>query len=88
MIHTDFYRTREDGVNLYKTYSDAFMMIRQDQTGALYEEAIDIENRGYTYTETDIPIPSEELTDTEALNIIMGRENNGPDNGDDLPAED
>ena len=73
MVRTEFYRVREDGVNLYKTYSDANMMIRQDQTGTLYEEAIDIENRGYTYTETDTPIPSEEIPDEQALNIIMGR---------------
>ena len=73
MVKTEFYRVREDGVNLYKTYSDNNMMIRQDQTGTLYEEAIDIENRGYTYTETDTPVPSEEITDEEAFNIIMGR---------------
>ena len=30
--------------------------IRQDQTGVLYDKAIDIENKGYTYTETDIPV--------------------------------
>ena len=74
MLHTDFYRVREDGVNLYRSYSDKGMMIRQDQTGALYEEAIDIENRGFTYTETDIPVSSEELTDSEALDILMGRD--------------
>lgn len=59
--------------NLIRTYSDAAMMIRQDQTGAMYEEAVDIDTSGYTYTETDIPISSEELSDTDALNIIMGR---------------
>lgn len=53
MIVTDFYRTREDGVNLYRTYSDINHYIIQDQTGAKYVEAIDIENRGYTYTESD-----------------------------------
>ena len=74
MLHTDFYRVREDGVNLYRSYSDKGMMIQQDQTGALYEEAIDIENRGFTYTETDIPVSSEELTDSEALDILMGRD--------------
>lgn len=88
MIHTDFYRVREDGVNLVRTYSDSNMMIRHDQTGNLYEEAIDVENIGHTYTETDIPIPSDEVSDSIALNIIMGREINGPDNGNDLPADD
>ena len=60
MIITEFYRTRKDGVNLYRTYSDANMLIKQDQTDVLYEEAIDVENSGYTYTETETPIPQEE----------------------------
>lgn len=73
MVRTEFYRVREDGVNLYRTVSDRHMMIRQDQTGALYEEAIDVENRGYTYTETEIPI-EDDIESAEALSIIMGRE--------------
>ena len=72
MIKTEYYMTRPDGVNLYKTYSDAGFMIRQMQTGAVYDAAIDIENSGYTYTETDEPIPSEELSDAQALDILMG----------------
>lgn len=59
MIITEFYRTRKDGVNLYKTYSDSGMLIKQDQTDVLYEEAVDVENSGYTYTETEIPILQE-----------------------------
>ena len=74
MIRTDFFRTREDGVDLYRTYSDKKVMIVCDQNGNEYEEAVNVQNSGYTYTETDIPIPSEEITDTEALNIIMGRD--------------
>jgi hypothetical protein len=72
MIVTEFYREREDGINLYRTYSDAGMMIQQEQTGAVYVEAIDVENSGYIYVETDIPIEDDELTDTEALNILLG----------------
>ena len=75
MIRTEFYRTREDGVNLYKTSSDRDLMIRQDQTGALYDAAIDVEGAGYTYTETDTPI-EDEVSDHEALQIIMGRDGN------------
>ena len=45
----------EDGRLLIRTKSDHNMMVRQDQTGILYDEAIDIPNH-YTYTETDIPI--------------------------------
>lgn len=60
MLRKEFYRTREDGVNLYRTYSDENFMIKQNETGDLYDEAIDVENAPYTYTETDIPIEEEE----------------------------
>ena len=49
----------EDGRLLIKTKSDRNMKIRQDQTGILYDEAIDVPDH-YTYTETDIPIESDE----------------------------
>lgn len=42
MIVREFYRTRKDGVSLYRTYSDAGYLIRQTQTGAEYAEAIDV----------------------------------------------
>ena len=78
MIITEFYRVREDGVNLYKTYSDQGMMIHGGFPEGDYSESIDPEDSGRTYTETDIPVPSDELTDTEALNIIMGRDQDEP----------
>ena len=55
-IKTEFYRTREDGVNLYRTYSDERFYILQNETGVEYDEAIDVENAPYTYSETDKPI--------------------------------
>ena len=72
MIVTSFYRVREDGVELLRTASDQNMKIQQIETGALYEEAIDTSPIMYTYTETDIPIDEEELTDSEALAILLG----------------
>lgn len=59
---------------LIKTTSDAGMMIRQDETGILYAEAIDPVNVGRTYTETDIPVDAsdDEITDEEAIDIILG----------------
>ena len=64
MIVKEFYRTRKDGVNLYRTYSDKEVYILQNETGAEYTEAIDVEDAPYTYSETDKPIediePSEE----------------------------
>ena len=65
--------------DLVKRYSDQGYLIRNDQTGDKYEEAVDIIGL-YTYTETDeYPEGGEEdLTDTEALNIIMGRDQDEP----------
>lgn len=42
MIQREFYTQRKDGVKLYRTYSDAGMMIRQNETGAEYAEAVDV----------------------------------------------
>lgn len=53
MIIREFLETREDGVNLYRTYSDKGVMLRQIETGALYSEPIDVENAPYTYEETE-----------------------------------
>lgn len=73
MIKTEFYKTREDGVDLYRTFSDENLRIRCDQDNAVYDEAVNVQNSGYTFTETDEPIISEEISDSEALSIIMGR---------------
>lgn len=44
------------------------MMIRQNETGAEYAEAIDVEGASYTYTETETRIQAEEAAeDTDAL---------------------
>lgn len=56
MIQKEFYRTREDGVNLYCTYSDNRLMIRQIDTNELYEEAIDVEDSMHSYEETEFLI--------------------------------
>jgi hypothetical protein len=60
MVIKEFYRQREDGVNLYRNYSDAGFYIKQVETGVEYAEAIDVENAPYTYAETDKLIPVEE----------------------------
>lgn len=41
-------------------YSDAKMIIRQIETGHLYEDAVDRVPCRWTYEETDIPIPEPE----------------------------
>lgn len=60
MIVKEFYRTRKDGVNLYRTHSDANVMIQKVGTDEVYSEAIDVENSGFEYVETDMPIEDEE----------------------------
>lgn len=88
MIVREHYKTRTDGVELYKTYSDAGYLIRQAETGAEYDEAIDVDGAPYTYTETDklatddfdpeTASPEqlrERLADTEtAAKILLGEE--------------
>lgn len=59
MIVREFYETRFDGVNLYRTYSDTNHYIRQRETGVVYTDAIDVESAPYTYEETDELIPEE-----------------------------
>ena len=88
MIVREHYKTRTDGVELYRTYSDAGYLIRQVETGAEYDEAIDVDGTTYTYTETDKLVtddshiepaspaqPRERLQDTEtAAKILLGEE--------------
>lgn len=45
--------------NMYRTYSDKGYFIKQIETGNIYEEAIDLESKRFTYEETDIPIVEE-----------------------------
>jgi hypothetical protein len=53
-IITEYYKTRDDGVVLNRTYSDKSMMIERD--GVRYDEAIDPVELNRHYTETDVPI--------------------------------
>ncbi len=53
MIIKEFYREREDGIKLYRTYSDENYKIKQLETNDIFDEAIDIESSNYTYEETD-----------------------------------
>ncbi len=60
MIIKEFYIKREDGVNLYRTYSNKNFKIKQVETGIIYDEAVDIETANYTYEETNEKIEREE----------------------------
>ena len=52
MIIKEYYRTRNDSVNLYRTYSDAGFKIQKVGTDEVYDEAIDIQGSAYVYVET------------------------------------
>ena len=77
MLIREFYKTREDGVNLYRSYSDAKMMIHKIDTEEYYPEAIDVSTAPWSYEETDIPIDEKEtledrdgISDAEFRTII------------------
>lgn len=69
MIVKDYYKTRADGVKIYRYHSDRGRQIEQSGTGYLYDEAIDPESSTYTYAETG---DGEEIPAEEALKIITG----------------
>ena len=77
-----YYMTRSDGVKLFRFavpntkctdkdgnefWDSPKFKIRQDQTGTLYDEAIDVEGAPYTYTETDIPVEAELIEPEEGV---------------------
>ena len=53
-------------MNLYRTYSDSGYYILQNETGHKYAEAIDVEFKSYTYSETDELIPIKESQEEKA----------------------
>jgi hypothetical protein len=66
MVVKEFFRQRKDGVNLYKTYSDANFYIQKVNTDEIYRCAIDVENVAFEYVETDKIIEDK----SEKRNII------------------
>lgn len=60
MIQKQFYKTRQDGVNLYVTFSDEGWKIRRKDTKKrrhakeiLFCQAVDVEGANYEYEEAD-----------------------------------
>ena len=70
MIITEYYKTRDDGVVLNRTYSDKGMMIERE--GVHYDEAIDPAELNQQYTETDEPIgdSTDEATEADYQNAL------------------
>lgn len=73
MIVKEFYLTREDGVTLYRNYSDEGFYIIQNETGIEYSEAIDVENAAFTYSETDRLIEVEDEATEDDYIEALGR---------------
>jgi hypothetical protein len=71
MIIKEEFKTRADGVKLFRTYSDEGKQIIQNETGIIYSEAIDVEDAPYTYSESDEFV---ELSAEQILDIILGGE--------------
>ena len=64
-IVKEFYKTRNDGINLYKTYSNEGYIIHKLNTEEYYSEALDVENTPFEYEETEEKIETEEISEVE-----------------------
>lgn len=71
MVVKEFYRTREDGVRLYKSYSNDGYYIQKVGTDEVYTEAIDVETAPYEYEETDMLIEREQEIFEEELDTMI-----------------
>ena len=75
-IIREYYKTRNDGINLYKTYSNEGYKIHKLNTEEIYDEAIDVENASFKYEETTEKIETEEISEVEqkaqAYDILVG----------------
>ena len=68
MIKTEYFKTRNDGVILVKTYSTENKYIKQLETNLEYDIAIDVgevelgiyKSKNYTYEETNNEIKEDE----------------------------
>ena len=60
-----------NGHNFVRTYSNNGFLIHGGSPEGYYSEACDPVEFGRTYTETDIPVEDEYLSDSEALAAIL-----------------
>lgn len=75
MIKKEHYKTREDGVELYRTYSDTDHKILNKRTSVIYNDAVDIsENEEYEevedYIELEGPDTYEDIL-KESENVVL-----------------
>ena len=81
MIKKEYYKTREDGVELYRTYSDTDHLIKKISDGITYGDAIDIsENEEYEevgeYIELEGPGTYEEIRELANSAAVITRKIN------------
>ena len=50
-IKKEFVAETADGVKLYRTFSDENRKILQNETGIVFDDAVDVENAVFTYSE-------------------------------------
>ena len=59
--------------NCERRYSDQSVKLRQIETDTLWNDAVNAIPCQFTYEETDIPCDPVELEPQEALNVLLGR---------------
>ena len=84
MIQTERW---EGNDRLIRTFSDAGMKIIQDGTGILYDEAVDPEEMGRTYTESDIRRDDWEEVTEDMAQDVQDEPEDGTQEAPDDPAE-
>ena len=70
---------------LVRTYSDRGVYIFGGEPEGNYDEAIDPIGVIREYIETDIPIESVEIEDSDALHILLGREIDDTERSGEVP---
>nr|DAI45300.1 MAG TPA: hypothetical protein [Caudoviricetes sp.] len=56
-IKKEFCFELADGTKLYRTFSDAGKQILQNETGVIFEDAVDVEGAVFSYSETETNVP-------------------------------
>ena len=55
-IKKEFYVELADGTKLYRTFSDEGKQIIQNETGVIFDDAVDVEGATFTYSEVETKV--------------------------------
>lgn len=55
-IKKEFYVKLADGTKLFRTFSDEGKQIIQNETGVIFDDAVDVEGATFTYSETETKV--------------------------------